>query len=467
MRIRKDISRIMELLLLLLCFVGITMSFTIGNFGMALAIILLGGIFFYTIYKCFSKIELSSVLAVPIMLSAFQNVYLGFFSPKLSSTYIQILTVFNFLYASIIFVFLFIQRYKLIQKNHLLIVFVLLILYSVFSLSFVSSINVISVVSSMRNIISVFIFFFIGVMASKRLNMDRLQKIMIYISIVVVLAGLYETIINRNMWNTLNITDLWTKKGIRVQSSGLPTNFYSSERIHGERIRRMTSTFADPVNLGAFLYAGLCIAWYRKAKLAGACILLAIVLTVSKGALLGILIFFCVYAYYYTSKPLFYSVLGFSALGGILFLFIAMRTSANSVFLHLSGFAAAFKSMISNPLGSGVGSNGVLARQFSGFSANSDITETGLGMIIGQLGFVGLIIFVYFFYKIYKSSLRLVNKRETVLCVSLVLSVIANIFFNEVALSPNSCAIYFLIVGYYVAKAWRQKGMFVYALLDT
>ena len=455
----KGISLTIELIAILLLFVGIAWTFSLGEMGWLLALPFIFLIVVFSVYKCNRDMELTPVLVIPIVLSAFQNMYLGAFSKNLSSTSIQILTIFNFIYACVIFIILLFNRHKLIQKNNLFFSFIILVLYSIFSIIFLDSINVLSIISSMRNIISVFVFFFIGVMASPQIRIDKFQNIILVITFIVIVIGLYEILFNKSMWIDLNITELWTKKGIGLQASGLPTNFYSSERINGERIRRMASSFADPVNLGAFLFAGLCIAWYRKKRILTALIGLAIVLTVSKGAFLGILLFICVYTYYFSSKIVFCGMLGFSGLSGIAFLIFAMRTSANSVFLHVSGLSAAFMSILKKPFGYGIGSNGVLARQFSGFSANVDITETGLGMIIGQLGVIGLVIYVCFFLVIYKASLKLSNKRETVLCLSLVLSVIANILFNEVALSPNSCAIYFLLVGYYISTVWKHRKM--------
>ena len=218
------------------------------------------------------------------------------------------------------------------------------------------------------------------------------------------------------------------------------------------RIRRMASTFADPVNLGAFLLAVFLVSWHRGKGII--CVLMAIgmLLTVSKGAWLGMSVFFCVYAYFYWPKPAFYMMLGVSGLIGFVFLIYAYKTSANSVFLHISGLTAAFRGLIKHPLGSGLGSNSVLAKQFSGFSSNAEVTETGLGMVISQLGIFGLIIYVVYFKKLIDTSLHIENKKDAVLVLSLLLSVILNIFFNEVALSPNTCAVYFLITGYYVAK---------------
>ena len=266
--------------------------------------------------------------------------------------------------------------------------------------------------------------------------------------VIVIAVGIYDVLSGGTLWRELNITDLWTKKGIRVQPSGLPTNFYSSEIINGERIRRMVSTFADPVNLGSFLFAVFSLAWHRKKKIISALMVVGMFLTVSKGAWLGLLIFMCIYAYFYLPRPVFGFVLVGAGLAGVGFLVYAFRTSANSVFLHISGLFAAFKGLISYPLGAGIGSNGVLARQFSGYSVNAAVTETGLGMIISQLGIVGLTIYIAFFWYLIKYCLMIKDKRDRVFVLSLVLSVVVNIFFNEVALSPNSCATYFIVVGY-------------------
>jgi len=448
--IRKDISTFLELIVLLLGFIIIAFIASYGTVGLFISMLIFGFVVFVQIHKCQHKKEMTVVLISPIMLSAFQNVYLGMFSPRMNSITVQLLTILNFLFAAIIFVVLFINNNNQIQNNNLSFSFALLVLYSVFSVVLLKNMNIISIISSFRNIISIFLFFFIGVMSANRLNIERFQKMLMVLGFTVVLIGFVDVATQGTMWRMLNITDLWTKKGIHVQASGLPTSFYSSEKINGQRILRMASTFADPVNLGAFLFAVLGVSWFRKSKSMVMLSAVAIVFTVSKGAFLGILLFLCVYSYYHFSKPVFLITVFVTATVGIAFLLFASRTSANSVFAHVSGLLAAFKSLFSHPLGFGIGSNGVLAAQFSGYYANEEIQETGLGMIIGQLGFPGLLIYVYFFWVLIKTCMRIEDKREKILCLSLTLSIIANMFFNEVALSPNSSAIYFLIIGYYV-----------------
>ncbi len=449
MRIRLHDT--IEFFVLLATFFLIPWSVSNGIIGYVLAFLVFMMLVFFNLFRIVNASEISISLCIPVMLSAFQNVGLGIFSPALSKTEVQFLTVLNFIYAVFVFICLVLGRYKRIKSTQInykiWALFWALILYSVFSLMFLSNRNILSILSSARNIFSLYLFLFIGILASDKIKLKRFEQILFVVGLIVVFIGLYEVFINPSMWRSLHITGLWNKKGIRVQTSGLPTNFYSSETINGHRIRRMTSSFADPVNLGAFLFVFFTLAWYSKKKNLIWISLLAIVLTVSKGALLGLLIFFTVYAYSKYSKPGFYFVLFLSVVAGIGFLFYASSSSANSVFFHISGLRAAIRGIISEPLGSGLGSNGVLARQFSAYSSNAGITETGLGMIIGQLGIVGLVIYVFTYIYLMRGSLLVEGQRERILCLTLLISIMTNMFFNEVALSPNSCAAYYMIIG--------------------
>lgn len=452
MRVRiKDIRASFIMIITLIAFFLIAFITSIGGVGVILAFLLFIIICGLFVYILTNSIEISTVLATPILLSVFQNVYLGMFSPHLSGTVIQILTVLNFLLSCLIFIFL-LRRNPTKGNGGVFTLLITLVFYTMFSVLLLNHINILSIISSFRNIISVFLFFLIGVFALRKMELRKFENIIICFGLIVIAMGIYDVLIGGTLWRKLNITDLWTKKGIALQPSGLPTNFYSSETINGERIRRMTSTFADPVNLGSFLFAVFGIAWHRNKRIIEILMIIGMILTISKGAWLGLLIFMCVYAYYYLPRPIFFSIMALSGVLGIAFLVYAFKTSANSVFLHISGLFASFEGLIRKPLGSGIGSNGVLAKQFSGFSSNADVTETGLGMIVSQLGIIGLLIYIIFFKNIVRWCLSIPDKKDAVLTLSLSISVIANIFFNEVALSPNTCATYFLIIGFVIAK---------------
>ena len=183
---------------------------------------------------------------------------------------------------------------------------------------------------------------------------------------VVVLFGIFDVIIGNSLWRSLNIETLWRLKGISNLSNGIPRNWYSSEKIGGVQIRRMVSTFADPVNLGTFLFSGFMLAWYRKKWILGAFTLLACVLTVSKGALIGFLIFIVIFTWYKDRTKMFTVVtLANAVVAGYMFLTYSQRSSTGSVFLHISGFVSSLGMLVNKPFGYGIGRVGVLAQLFS------------------------------------------------------------------------------------------------------
>ena len=79
--------------------------------------------------------------------------------------------------------------------------------------------------------------------------------------------------------------------------------------------------------------------------------------------------------------------------------------------------------------------------------------ESGFGSIIGQLGLVGVLLYSLFFTKIYRRLVQLAHPRFRVFGLSLLFSFILNVAFNEVALSPNSSALYFLGLGLLYASS--------------
>lgn len=439
-----------DLFLLLFVVVNIAFMATAGAVGYIAALVSVPLLFFFSFWKIERGGDLGTLLAFPVALSAFQNVYLGVFSPQLSKFSVQLLVIINFVYAITLLLFLLVSRktgdnsesFSILIKNYIAI----LILCSLLS-AVISRGNPISMISSFRNIISVLLFFYMGYIASSRCDVRSFYEVLVAIGVVVVIFGFVDVASRGELWKSLNITDLWTKKGIALQPSGLPTNFYSSETINGSRIRRMASSFADPVNLGSFLFVVFVLCWRNKHFIFAILTIFAIALTVSKGALLGLLIFFCVYAYHRLPRFVFVGTLIGTFCVGVAFLLFASNSGANSVFVHISGFTSAFKSLLNHPFGNGLGSNGVLARQFSDQSANSDITESGIGMIIGQIGLIGLVVYVLFFLNVTRLSFTIRDEENRILAGTLVISLLVNICFNEVALSPNTCAAYMLIVG--------------------
>jgi hypothetical protein len=85
-------------------------------------------------------------------------------------------------------------------------------------------------------------------------------------------------------------------------------------------------------------------------------------------------------------------------------------------------------------------------------------------MVIGQLGVLGLIIFILLFVALTKIGLSISDVREKVLALSLTFAYLTNFLFNEVALSPNSAAPYFVVIGLVIGKELMRREDFASGL---
>lgn len=211
MRVRiKDIRASFIMIITLIAFFLIAFITSIGGVGVILAFLLFIIICGLFVYILTNSIEISTVLATPILLSVFQNVYLGMFSPHLSGTVIQILTVLNFLLSCLIFIFL-LRRNPTKGNGGVFTLLITLVFYTMFSVLLLNHINILSIISSFRNIISVFLFFLIGVFALRKMELRKFENIIICFGLIVIAMGIYDVLIGGTLWRKLNITDLWTK----------------------------------------------------------------------------------------------------------------------------------------------------------------------------------------------------------------------------------------------------------------
>ncbi len=392
----------------------------------------------------------SLTLLFPLMCSAFQNVYLAMASPKLSPIAVQILLSLHLLYV-IVVIGLFCLNTKIKDKSIALISTCLLfILIQSTMMLLYNGTNIVSFLSSLRNVIACMLFYLLAVFVSKKYELNYFLDKFSVIMIVVSVFGLIEFYIGNKLWVQLGVTKLWELKGIAVNVAGVPCNWYSSELIGGQQVRRMVATFADPVNLGSVLFVAFMVAWYQKRKMLCGMLAICCVLTMSKGALLGFLVFFIFYIWFHKKFKVFVPLATLiSFVCGVLFIIYSKSSSTGSVFAHIAGLKRALVAFESNPFGIGVGETGVLAALFSKLPNGMGVGETGLGVLMVQLGVPGIIVFLIFYLYIFRQGMRISNNygREKTLYFTLLFSFVAIMMFNEVALSPNSCASYFIIMG--------------------
>lgn len=389
--------------------------------------------------------DLSMYAAIPLLLSAAQNVYLGALAPTMNEGAVQAMLVVNFA-LGIVYVGIGVGLYGVKSRTGSAALMILTLTggYAVATIGIFGA-DVSSAVASLRNLTNPPLWFVVGLLFAASLSIHRFMRIVAALALAVSLFGLGEELLYPDFWAANNVAQLWTLKGLPYDlGTGLPDNFYSSELIGGEHIRRMTSTFADPVNLGTFLFLGFMACWYVRWPVAAIIVLVAIGFTVSKGAMLGLLIFAVVRAKR-VAPEVFAITAGFAAVAGIAFVGYSLTSSTQSLMAHVTGLTAAFQQLPSAPLGHGVGQVGVRAT-LAGHSSVTEIAESGIGVIVGQLGIIGLGLFVWLVRIIQRDVGRLPS-REATLGLTLLYSIVANIAFNEVALSPNSSAGYFIALG--------------------
>ena len=390
------------------------------------------------------------LLALPILFSAFQNIYLGWAANELTSTELQILLSYNILIV-IFGVCMSCMKFRCRGSYIPYILILFILLFDSAILYYLYPSDIVAFVSSLRNIISCICIYILAICVGEKTDIKTVFKVLNIICAIVILTGFMELWVGNSLWKSLNIDILWPLKGIKVNgNTGVPNNWYSSEKINGVPIRRMVSTFADPVNLGSYLFAMYMTAWYQNKKWFSVLIICACALTVSKGALLGFLFFIVIYAFFKDKTRIFSAIVfGTVLLTGIGFIQMTQRYSSGSTMFHIRQFFSSFQILKSNLFGMGVGNAGVLAGLVYGLE-NISIGETGIGVIIAQLGIIGLgayIIFIFLLARVPFKYCYTGDFREKVFYCTLLFSFVANAMFNEVALSINSCAVYFLMLG--------------------
>lgn len=231
-------------------------------------------------------------------------------------------------------------------------------------------------------------------------DLSRLEIIQfIYkMSVIVVLLGFIFLLVD--IWNYINLKGFFQLKGIPTNDKGLSYMFY--EPIIGYA-QRMVSTILDPISLGHIL-ASVAIAIYYKIGIDGkkriiflSIVLLGLLFTFSKGAMLqffiGVIIF---------DKNI-HLILKVFALY-ILSIVIYFIPNKAGLLIHLQGTLNAFDSI--SIFGYGIGSVGNYAKMFSNDLSTYyllEISDTFIGSMIGQLGLIGILLWLYIYTFDFKS----------------------------------------------------------------
>lgn len=444
--------------------IALTLSGEIINGSMATLLIFFLNItiFFVFIYAGIrhrNGTDISVFMFFPVFISATQNLYLMTVAYEVSTTQMQLMIVLNFVFSAMLVLLLLLSQPKQSDAKPTQLVLLLLgmlVIFSFVTFALFHGATIVTMLASLRNVVAPMMFFLVGILGARFVRPNVFYSYILVLGLFVAGFGIIELFLFPGFWKVSALPELWIKKGLPInEATGLPHNFFSSELINGQPQRRMVSSFADPVNLGTFIFIVFAISWYLKRYILMWVFIAVAALAISKGAFLGIMIFLVVLARIRGNQFLGALVTAVCIVGGIGFIAFSMTSSNQSLAMHVSGLTNSIIRLPSHPLGTGLGSVGVLAHNEAG-GKSIDIAESGLGVVIGQLGVVGLMCYAAFFAFLFKWSNRLSDSRDRTFALSLTLAILVNIAFNEVALSPNSCAAYFMAIGIMVYSSIKN-----------
>lgn len=237
--------------------------------------------------------------------------------------------------------------------------------------------------------------------------------------------------------------------------------------IAGFRFNRLVGTFPDPILFGYFMVMMAIFLFSKKAYRLSLFFLIIVFLSGSKGAWL--LFLNTVFLFFILKK---FNGLRFASVIGLVMLqviFAALFQSSATI--HLAGLQGAIGSILNGSLdqfllGYGIGSGGNLAR-FSEDSAShgwlESGSESGVGILLYQLGLVGFLFYVFviylidrrlnFNYKLYKDSSNLYS-------LAIIYSIFVNSFMQENCVNSSVLSILLFTVVLMLSKSKREKRVY-------
>lgn len=197
-----------------------------------------------------------------------------------------------------------------------------------------------------------------------------------------------------HLWNVIDLSNYFSIKGIPVDSRGLSYMFYEPAFSY---VERLASTLLDPISLGHIITCALIMLFYgvgmsgRKRIVYIIFLFVCLILTFSKGAVLQLIL-----ATFFLNKSL---SLKLRILIPVSFVVLSlMLLNLDGILIHLVGLKNAVIYM--NIFGHGLGMVGNYAKMFAEdltLYYKYEISDTFLGSLLGQIGIVGMLIWLSFF----------------------------------------------------------------------
>lgn len=319
---------------------------------------------------------------------------------------------------------------------------------------------------SARQIAIPVLFYFLG----RSINLDKNNLIKYFdfikiFSILITIFGIFELIIGDSFWTNIGISKFIEYKGMEEWTNsltGLPGNFYSYDFYNqiGCGIRRMVSFIMEPTTLAQLIAASMMYTYWIKTdresivkKNIYTIILgIGLILTIGKGGIL-VCIVCTMYCMKYIKKYKLTSKLtkNLTIAGAIVVIAYSFKNET-SVSFHLQGLIENFMSVIRYPIGRGIGMSGNFANLYATGNYDLGHGESYIGVIIGQFGLIGIILFGLFYIYMYIELYKVIKYNEDLssiatVCLGLLSGCLLASFLSESAISFISTILIIPIIG--------------------
>lgn len=417
---------------------------------------------------CFATRNDYIMLCFFLMAVLFQNIIVILFSDVASSAWITIFSLVKegMLYLAVLLCV--VKRKKVVIKKKYALACFLLVCIFVKNL-LVTGASFSAAVISLRQCIIPFLGIEVGenIQIEKK-TVSRLLRYIVLCAVILSVFGIFElAFLGDSFWEKIGYAQyMYTKQGTLPSQlfRGVTRNFYTWD-FGSTPIRRMVSITADPLATAHLIFLGFAIILsgcinsvtktnQRKVKnqYFAYMILLCIcsLLSLSKAIFVFMAVTFSVIIYYKSILPKPLIKYGSMILGMIILIYIFKDikniTVASATSNHVSGLINGFKS--SSVLGTGFGTAGVMTAKIANNSIST--SESYVGTYVQQIGYLGFVITVLYFQKIYKKLLKKWNiykSKYTILAMALYLGIVFEMFFSESSVSIMGTCIYFIFIG--------------------
>lgn len=385
-----------------------------------------------------------------------QNLVLIICANRMSSTWVTLFTLSKevMIYGCVLK--RIIVEHKIKKKNFVFVVYFLMVVLSFLS----SNVAIYSRIVSLRQMLLPIICFAFGYgLRVERQHIKNVSNYIIGLSVLVAIIGYLEFFILRDtVWHMLPIYQFQVNKGTTFKFyNDVPLNFYTWDLFDTFHIvvRRLVSTFADPLITGHFLLLGFVLASSfienkNRKGVVKIILAIAIILTMSKGSIICLFIYEFmiigrrVYRKLLVNNPL--VLLGLGVLAIFVASYFANALPTSSIGTHLNGLLKGFSN--GSLLGKGLGNAGVI----TGILSDSEdllAGESYIGVLISQMGYVGFILFFAAFVKMIVECYRnsFFDNYLSYKVGSLMFGLLFECLFSESSIGIVATGLYFIYAG--------------------